>query len=127
MTPELALVGYLPRDLLLSENFVAQSWLHVERLARQLSEGPPTLVGLPEPNPSDEGRPLFNSAALLRHHFIRLGFLPAWKQVVPERQREAVFMALQQALDAEALRRGGLCLTIPAAGIVARRTRNLDD
>ncbi len=66
VTPELALVGYLPRDLLLSENFVAQSWLHVERLARQLSEGPPTLVGLPEPNPSDEGRPLFNSAALLR-------------------------------------------------------------
>jgi len=66
VTPELALVGYLPRDLLLSENFVAQSWLHVEQLARQLSEGPPTLVGLPEPNPSDEGRPLFNSAALLR-------------------------------------------------------------
>ena len=27
---------------------------------------PPVLVGLPEPNPSDEGRPLFNSAVLLR-------------------------------------------------------------
>src|SRR5207247_2324001 len=27
---------------------------------------PPTLVGLPEPNPSDEGRPLFNCAALMR-------------------------------------------------------------
>src|SRR6185436_14571486 len=26
----------------------------------------PVLVGLPEPNPSDEGRPLFNSAVLLR-------------------------------------------------------------
>ena len=68
-----------------------------------------------------------DGAALLRHHFIRLGFLPGWKQIVPEGQREAIFMALQQALDAEALRQGGLCLTIPAAGIVARRTRNLDD
>ncbi|HUR33796.1 MAG TPA: NAD+ synthase [Vicinamibacterales bacterium] len=66
VTPELALVGYLPRDLLLSENFVAQSWTRLDALARQLADGPPTLVGLPEANPSDEGRPLFNSAALLR-------------------------------------------------------------
>ncbi|MGE3956629.1 MAG: NAD+ synthase [Vicinamibacterales bacterium] len=66
VTPELALVGYLPRDLLLSEDFVARSWAQVERLARDLAEGPPTLVGLPEANPSDEGRPLFNSAALVR-------------------------------------------------------------
>ena len=66
VTPELALVGYLPRDLLLSANFVAQSWVYLEELARELSDGPPTLVGLPEANPSDEGRPLFNSAALLR-------------------------------------------------------------
>ncbi len=66
MTPELALVGYLPRDLLLSEAFVAQAWTQLDALARELTDGPPTLVGLPEPNPSDEGRPLFNSAALLR-------------------------------------------------------------
>ena len=37
-----------------------------EPLARELADGPPILVGLPEPNPSDEGRPLFNTAALLR-------------------------------------------------------------
>jgi NAD+ synthase (glutamine-hydrolysing) len=66
VTPELALVGYLPRDLLLSANFVSQSWVRLEALARELADGPPTLVGLPEQNPSDEGRPLFNSAALLR-------------------------------------------------------------
>jgi len=66
VTPELALVGYLPRDLLLSDNFVARSWDHVAELARELAGLPPTLVGLPEPNPSDEGRPLFNSAVLLR-------------------------------------------------------------
>jgi NAD+ synthase/NAD+ synthase (glutamine-hydrolysing) len=66
VTPELALVGYLPRDLLLSDNFVARSWDRVAELARELAGLPPTLVGLPEPNPSDEGRPLFNTAVLLR-------------------------------------------------------------
>jgi NAD+ synthase (glutamine-hydrolysing) len=65
VTPELALVGYLPRDLLLSSGFVARSWHQVHELARQLEQLPPVLVGLPEPNPSDEGRPLFNTAVLL--------------------------------------------------------------
>ena len=66
VTPELALVGYLPRDLLLSEGFVTRSWDRLADLARELAGEPPVLVGLPEPNPSDEGRPLFNTAALLR-------------------------------------------------------------
>jgi NAD+ synthase/NAD+ synthase (glutamine-hydrolysing) len=65
VTPELALVGYLPRDLLLSEGFVRRSWEALERLAGGASRLPPLLVGLPEPNPSDEGRPLFNSAVLV--------------------------------------------------------------
>jgi NAD+ synthase/NAD+ synthase (glutamine-hydrolysing) len=66
VTPELALVGYLPRDLLLSTDFVADSWSQLERLAADLKGLPPTLVGLPEINPSDQGRPLFNTAALVR-------------------------------------------------------------
>jgi NAD+ synthase (glutamine-hydrolysing) len=66
VTPELALVGYLPRDLLLSEGFVARSWERLQALATELAGAPPVLVGLPEPNPSDEGRPLFNTAALVR-------------------------------------------------------------
>jgi NAD+ synthase (glutamine-hydrolysing) len=66
VTPELALVGYLPRDLLLSADFARRSWEELQALARTLASGPPTLVGLPEPNPSDEGRPLFNTAALIR-------------------------------------------------------------
>jgi NAD+ synthase/NAD+ synthase (glutamine-hydrolysing) len=65
VTPELALVGYLPRDLLLSAGFVARAWATLDRLAAALEGQPPVLVGLPEPNPSDEGRPLFNAAALL--------------------------------------------------------------
>jgi len=66
VTPELALVGYLPRDLLLSEGFVARSWARLESLAVELQGLPPVLVGLPEPNRADEGRPLFNTAALLK-------------------------------------------------------------
>src|SRR5262249_25139282 len=63
VTPELALVGYLPRDLLLSAGFVGKSRDALEALAREVAGLPPVLVGVPEPNGSDEGRPLFNSAA----------------------------------------------------------------
>ncbi len=66
VTPELALVGYLPRDLLLSAGFVARSWHRLDMLGAELKGCPPTLVGLPEPNQADEGRPLFNTAALVR-------------------------------------------------------------
>ena len=66
VTPELALVGYLPRDLLLRPEFVQRSWSAAGELARELADQPPLLVGLPEPNPSDEGRPLFNTALLLK-------------------------------------------------------------
>ncbi len=66
VTPELALVGYLPRDLLLSSGFVRRSWDALADLAHAVAGGPPVLVGIPEPNPSEEGRPLFNSAVLLR-------------------------------------------------------------
>ena len=43
VTPELALVGYLPRDLLLSSSFVKDSWEVVGRLATQLKGLPPVL------------------------------------------------------------------------------------
>ena len=66
VTPELALVGYLPRDLLLDRGFVDAAWTALAGLAARTAALPPVLVGLPEPNASDEGRPLFNSAVLLR-------------------------------------------------------------
>jgi NAD+ synthase/NAD+ synthase (glutamine-hydrolysing) len=77
VTPELALVGYLPRDLLLSAGFVKRSWDHLHKLASELEGLPPTLVGLPEVNPSDEGRPLFNAAALVRDGRVDLRFRKA--------------------------------------------------
>ena len=82
VTPELALVGYLPRDLLLSEGFVGRSWAALADLARAAAGLPPVLVGLPEPNASDQGRPLFNTATLLRdgrvEHRFRKALLPTY-------------------------------------------------
>jgi arsenite methyltransferase len=59
-----------------------------------------------------------SGTALLNHHFIKLGFLHAWKEVVPTRQRE-VFGMLREALDAQAERDGELRLTIPMAYVEA--------
>jgi NAD+ synthase (glutamine-hydrolysing) len=65
VTSELALLGYPPRDLLLNEDFVRRSWSVLGKLALDLADLPPILVGLAEPNTGVAGRPLFNSAALL--------------------------------------------------------------
>jgi len=62
-----------------------------------------------------------DGSAMLRHHFIRLAFLPAWKQIVPDSVAQATFAELEGALNALASKRGELCLTIPAAGFLARR------
>jgi NAD+ synthase (glutamine-hydrolysing) len=66
VTPELALMGYLPRDLLMSRGFVRKSCEELGRIARELKDAPPVLVGVATPNPAEMGRPLFNSAVLLR-------------------------------------------------------------
>lgn len=65
VTPELALMGYLPRDLLMNGGFVRRSSAMLRQIASELSGAPPVLVGIATPNPSEMGRPLFNSAVLL--------------------------------------------------------------
>ena len=62
-----------------------------------------------------------DGSSLLRHHFIRLGFLPGWKSVAPESAVAETFEALEHRLNAIAAERGGLSLTIPAACIQARK------
>jgi ubiquinone/menaquinone biosynthesis C-methylase UbiE len=56
--------------------------------------------------------------ALLNHHFIKLGFLGAWKDVVTGREQE-LLLELQRRLDDVAERIGELRLTIPMAYIEA--------
>jgi NAD+ synthase (glutamine-hydrolysing) len=67
VTSELALQGYLPRDLLLQPAFITRSWEVLEQLADDLRGRPPVLVGIAEPNLASQGRPLYNSAALIQN------------------------------------------------------------
>jgi NAD+ synthase/NAD+ synthase (glutamine-hydrolysing) len=67
VTPELALMGYLPRDLLMNQGFVRRSCQALRQIASELASAPPLLVGVATPNPSEMGRPLFNSAVLLKN------------------------------------------------------------
>ncbi|HJZ98163.1 MAG TPA: NAD+ synthase [Candidatus Solibacter sp.] len=66
-TPELALMGYLPRDLLMNQGFVRRAGDKLAGIARQLQGAPPMLVGLATPNPCEVGRPLFNSAVMVEN------------------------------------------------------------
>jgi NAD+ synthase/NAD+ synthase (glutamine-hydrolysing) len=66
VTSELALMGYLPRDLLMSQGFIRRGCDELGRMAAALADGPPLLVGVATPNPAEMGRPLFNSAVLLK-------------------------------------------------------------
>ena len=67
VTPELALMGYLPRDLLMSRGFIRRGFEELRRIAAELADGPPLLVGIATENPADMGRPLFNSAVLVEN------------------------------------------------------------
>jgi NAD+ synthetase len=50
----------------MNEGFVRRSCQALGHIADELRDAPPILVGVATPNPSDAGRPLFNSAVLLR-------------------------------------------------------------
>lgn len=67
VTPELALLGYLPRDLLLNRSFIERGWELLRQMAQDLAGGPSLLVGIAEPNKGQVGRPLFNAAALVQN------------------------------------------------------------
>jgi len=66
LTPELSLMGYLPRDLLMNPGFVQASQDKLCALARNLASCVPVLVGTATANSEPSGRPLRNSAVLLQ-------------------------------------------------------------
>ena len=74
VTSELALMGYLPRDLLMNQGFVKRSCEELHRIARELAGASPLLVGVATPNPAEMGRPLFNSAVLLERGSVGRAF-----------------------------------------------------
>lgn len=108
VTSELALSGYPPRDLLLNADFVRRCWDKLRELAEDLVGAAPVLVGLPQPNPSDVGRPLFNAAALLRDGAVEKTFrktlLPTYDVFDEDRYFEPAFEP--QFLDLEGMRLG---------------------
>lgn len=62
-----------------------------------------------------------DGSALLRHHFIRLGFIQGWKSVAAADSLPETFDRLERRLNAIAQERGELALTIPMACFVARK------
>lgn len=64
--PELAVLGYPPRDLLLRDGVVRAAEAAVAALARDLAGGPPVILGTAVRNPAATGRALYNAAVVLR-------------------------------------------------------------
>ena len=62
-----------------------------------------------------------DGSALLRHYFIKLGFLDGWKSVLEPGEQAAVFARLEADLNELARAHGELRLTIPMAYIEAER------
>ncbi len=60
-----------------------------------------------------------DGSALLRHYFIRLGFLDGWRSVVTPDTEGEIFGALEAGLNRLARERGELTLTVPIAYIEA--------
>jgi NAD+ synthase (glutamine-hydrolysing) len=63
--PELSIIGYPPKDLLLKPRFIEDNLRALEQLAGGVS-GIEAIVGYAEPNTRRVGRPLHNAVALLR-------------------------------------------------------------
>jgi NAD+ synthase (glutamine-hydrolysing) len=79
--PELAIPGYPPKDLLELSGFVEANVRTLNQFAEQI-EGIVVIVGFAEPNPGPQGKPCFNSAAIIRDRKIigvhRKSLLPTY-------------------------------------------------
>lgn len=62
-----------------------------------------------------------DGSSLLRHYFIRLGFVPGWKSVVAPENLQVTFETLERNLNRVAAEQGELSLTVPLACIEARK------
>ena len=65
VTPELALTGYPPQDLVLKSRFVPLNLEILDRLHSEVGDVP-LVVGFIDPNPHPAGRPFYNAAAILQ-------------------------------------------------------------
>lgn len=63
--PELSVCGYPPRDFLLLPDFLESIHKQLNRIVKA-SKNIATIIGVVRKNPSERGKPLFNSAAIIR-------------------------------------------------------------
>jgi NAD+ synthetase len=64
--PELSIIGYPPKDLLLKRQFIDDNLRALAMIAARVPEGIDAVVGYAERNAAPIGRPLHNAVALLR-------------------------------------------------------------
>ncbi|MEG4347814.1 NAD+ synthase [Microcoleus sp. A003_D6] len=77
LTPELSLIGYPPRDLLIDPSFIAAAGAQLQQLAQALPPELAVIVGTAVPNANAVqlgGKPLFNSAVLLQDGAVKTVF-----------------------------------------------------
>jgi NAD+ synthase (glutamine-hydrolysing) len=77
LTPELSLIGYPPRDLLIDPSFIAAAGTELQQLTQALPPQLAVIVGTAVPNPDAGklgGKPLFNSAVLLQNGAVQQVF-----------------------------------------------------
>ena len=66
VTPEMAVCGYPPMDLVFRSGFIAAAERHINALAADTGKVP-LIVGTVEPNTAQHGRPCRNSAVVLQN------------------------------------------------------------
>jgi NAD+ synthase (glutamine-hydrolysing) len=64
--PELSIIGYPPKDLLLKPQFIDDNLAAVEQIAAQMPAGITAIVGYAQRNTTPIGRPLYNAVAVLQ-------------------------------------------------------------
>ena len=60
-----------------------------------------------------------DGTAFLNHHFVKLGWLSSWQQIIPREKRALIFSMLENNLNNYAKENKGLRLTVPMAYIEA--------
>lgn len=58
-----------------------------------------------------------DGTAFLNHHFVKLGWLTAWRDLIPQDNLQEVFSTLEASLNSYARNADGLTLTVPMAFI----------
>lgn len=56
-----------------------------------------------------------DGSAFLNHHFVKLGWLSSWQNIIPKEEWATFFPALEKNLNTVALKQKGLTLTVPMA------------